>query len=314
MLKLVRVDHGADRLYQAVGDVERYDAGHPACGVVDHRARLAVDQGWLPVRAVLLAPAEQSEDEPGDPVRPVQRLTPGLALAAAVADHDHVGGEQGQQCAQVAAARGVEETAGDLVALLAGGVEAGFALVDVMPGAGEDLPAVRLGLAGDLGYLGVVVAEDLAEQEHGAFGGREAFQQDEESHGQGIGHLGALRGVGCGRGAQLIGNERLRQPGTHIGFTAGPGGPQVADGQPGGDRGQVCLRRGDLDAVAEHAGQPQEGLLHDVLRVADAPGHPVGDREHQRPELRVVSHSSVLPGCVRRFCPLRRGGPGGCDT
>ena len=65
-----------------------------------------------------------------------------------------------------------------------------------MPGAGEDLPAVRLGLAGDLGYLGVVVAEDLVEQEHGAFGGREAFQQNEEGHGQGIGHLGALRGVG----------------------------------------------------------------------------------------------------------------------
>jgi len=30
-----------------------------------------------------------------------------------------------------------------------------------MPGTDEDLPTVRLGFAGDLGYLGVVVAEDL---------------------------------------------------------------------------------------------------------------------------------------------------------
>ena len=70
----------------------------------------------------------------------------------------------------------------------------------MVPGAGEDLAAVRLGLTGDLGDLGVLVAEDLAEQEHGAFGGREAFQEDQEGHGQGIGHLGALRGVGYGRG------------------------------------------------------------------------------------------------------------------
>jgi len=96
MLELVGIDHGADRLHQAVGDVERYHAGHPALDVVDHRARLAVDQGWLPVRAVLLAAAEQPEDKPGDPVRPVQCLTPGLALAAAVAHHHHVGREQAQ--------------------------------------------------------------------------------------------------------------------------------------------------------------------------------------------------------------------------
>jgi hypothetical protein len=96
MLELVRVDHGADRLHQAVGDVERDDAGHPPRDVVDHRTRLAVDQGWLPVRAVLMAASEQPEDKPGNPVRPVQRLAPGLTLAAAVADHDHVGSEQAQ--------------------------------------------------------------------------------------------------------------------------------------------------------------------------------------------------------------------------
>jgi hypothetical protein len=111
----------------------------------------------------------------------------------------------------------------------------------VVPGADEDLAAVRLGLAGDLGDLGVVVAEHLVQQEHGAFGRRQALQQDEEGHGQGIGHLGALRGVGCGRGGQFVRDERFGQPGAYVGLSPDPGGPQVADGQPGGDRGQVGL-------------------------------------------------------------------------
>ena len=119
MLELIRVDHGADRLHQAVGDVEGEDAGHPALGVVGHRARLAVDQGRPGVAAVLLGPAEQPEQEPGDPVGPVRRLGQGQALAAAVADHDHVGGQEVQQAAQVAAGGGVEEPAGHLVALFA---------------------------------------------------------------------------------------------------------------------------------------------------------------------------------------------------
>ena len=307
MLELVGVDHGTHRLHHAVGDVEREDTGHPAFGVVDHRARLAVDQSRLGVRALLVRPAEQPEQEPGDPFRPVRGLARGQALAAAVADHDDVGRQEVQQAIEVAALDRVEEPPGHLVALLARGLEPGLALVDMVPGAGEDLTAVRLGLAGDLGDLGVVVAEDLVEQEHGAFGRRQAFQQDEEGHGQGIGHLGALRGVWCGRGGRPAFDDRLGQPGAHVGLAADPGGPQVADGQPGGDRGQVGLGRDDLDAVAQRPGEPQEGLLDDVLGVADAPRHPVGDREHQRPELKVVRGSHVLdsvaglrPGFRRR--------------
>jgi hypothetical protein len=225
VLELVGVDHGADRLHHAVGDVECEDTGHPAFGVVGHRARLAVDQGRHNVTAVVLRPAEQPQQEPGDPFRSVQRLAQRLALAAAVSDRDHVGGEEFEERVEVAATHGVEEAAGHLVALLARGVEPGLAFVDVVAGAGEDLAAVRLGLAGDLGDLAVVVAEDLVQQEHGAFGGRQAFEQDEEGHGQGIGHLGALRGVGGGGGAQLARDERLGQPGAHVGLPPDPRGP-----------------------------------------------------------------------------------------
>jgi len=119
VLELVGVDHGAHRLHQAVGDVEREDAGHPAFGVVGHRSRLAVDQGRHGVRALLVRPPEQPEQEPGDPFRPVRGLAPGQALAAAVADHDDVGRQEVQQAIEVAAADRVEEPAGHLVALLA---------------------------------------------------------------------------------------------------------------------------------------------------------------------------------------------------
>jgi hypothetical protein len=92
MLELVGVDHGAHRLDHAVGDVEREDAGHPAFGVVGDRAGMAVDQGRHSVGALLRGPAEQPEQEPGDPYWPVHRLDQGYALAATVADHDHVRG------------------------------------------------------------------------------------------------------------------------------------------------------------------------------------------------------------------------------
>jgi len=117
--ELVGVDHGPDRLHQAVGDVDREHTDHPAFGVVGHRARLAVDPSRLGVGARLLRPAEQPEQKPGDAFRPVQRIAQRRALAAAVADHDHVGGEEFEQAVEVTAAGGIEEPAGYLVALLA---------------------------------------------------------------------------------------------------------------------------------------------------------------------------------------------------
>ena len=306
MPELVGVDDGPDRLHQAIGNVEHQDAGHAAFRVVEHRARLAVDQGRHAIGALLLGAAEQPAQEPGDPFRTVGRLAPGLALAAAVTDHDHVGGEDLEQPAQVTAANGVEEPAGYLVTLLARGLEPWLALVHAVPGTGEDLPTVRLGLACDLGDLGVVVAEHLAQQEHGALGRRQAFQQDEEGHGQGIGHFRTLRGVRGRRrshGVQPARDEWLGQPGAYVGFPPNSRGPQVADGQPGGDGGQVGLGRDDARSLAQHAGQPQEGLLDDVLGVADAPGHPVGDREHQRPVLcdiaRVHRQTPLSGSCSR---------------
>jgi len=49
----------------------------------------------------------------------VQRLAPGLGLAAAVAHHDHIGGEKLEQAVEVAAVDRVEEAARHLIALRA---------------------------------------------------------------------------------------------------------------------------------------------------------------------------------------------------
>ena len=60
MTKLVGIDHRADRLDHAVGDVELDHADHAPFGVVHHGARLAVDPGQPEGGAEDPAPAEQA--------------------------------------------------------------------------------------------------------------------------------------------------------------------------------------------------------------------------------------------------------------
>jgi hypothetical protein len=203
VLELIGVDHGPDRLNDAVGDVEGQHVDHQAFGVVGHQARLAVDPGRLTAGVQLCRPARDAEHEAGHPQGPEERLSCRPGLTAAISDHDHIGGEQVEQAGQVAARDRGEEPARHLLALLPRGVEAGFlaagaALGNVLPGPGKDLAAVRPGLAGDPRDLGVFVAEYLMEQENRAFGRGQALQQDEEGHRQGIRHFRALGWVRFG--------------------------------------------------------------------------------------------------------------------
>ena len=91
MMQLVGVHDGPDRLHQAVGDVQDEHVDHAAFAIAGNPAGLAVYPGWLDVDAHLRGPPVQAEDEPGHTFGPGQRLGGRPGLAAAVADHDHVG-------------------------------------------------------------------------------------------------------------------------------------------------------------------------------------------------------------------------------
>ena len=145
------------------------------------------------------------------------------------------------------------------------------------------------------------------QQEHRPLHRRKAFEQDQEGQRELLGGLGVRRRVG---GEVVAGAEqRLGQPRPDVGLPPHARGTQVVDGQPGGDRGQVGLGRVDL--LRAGAVGAQERLLHDVLGLADAADHAVGDGEQQRSELGVgVTFVHGPPQATGPF-PVCRSRPGG---
>ena len=162
---------------------------------------------------------------------------------------------------------------------LAVDVEARALGVDVAPRAGDELARVALALADHLGDLVVGVGEDLAQQERRALDGREPLEQHEEGERERVGQLG----LGARVAGALVGEQRLGQPRPDVLLAPHARGAQVVDRQAGGDGREVGLRA--LDLVGLRAVVAQERLLDDVLGLADAADHAVGDREQQRAQL-----------------------------
>ena len=170
----------------------------------------------------------------------------------------------------------------------------------------RELAAVRLALADRLRDLGVVVARTRrGAGTPRARPGRAA----RAARGRPATASRPARRASAGSAPSLVGQDRLRQPLADVHLAPGPRGAQLVDREPGHDGREVRLRRLDLDAVGERPLLPQERLLHDVLRLADAAEHAVGDREQQRAqpgEVRVVRQRGRLrsapadgPGAVR---------------
>ena len=160
-----------------------------------------------------------------------------------------------------------------------------------------------------------VVVEDVVEEEDRPLDRGQPLEQDEERHRQRVGLLG-VRGRVAGA---LVGHERLRQPLADVRLAADAGRLEVVDRQAGDDRRQLRLRRLDRRVVGEDPLVADERLLHDVLGLADAPEHPIGDREEQRPKVDIglgdiglgsgwghAAVDSLLPAARRRH----RGGSG----
>ena len=167
---------------------------------------------------------------------------------------------------------------------------AGLVGVEVLAGTPEDLPAVGLALVDDLGDVLVGVVEHLAKQEHGSLDRGEALEQHEEGHREGVGQLSHLLGAFV-----QVGHDRLGQPGADIGLPANPGRAHVVDSQPGGGRRQIGLGRFDHHPALPGALQPEERFLDQILGLGHAPGHPVGDREHERAEGLFRRSAKVCP-------------------
>ncbi len=101
-------------------------------------------------------------------------------------------------------------------------------------------------------------AEDLTQDEDGAFRGGERLEDEHERHRHTLGELHVLGHIRCGE-------QRLGQPGADVVLLAAPDGAQPVERAPGGDPHQVGalvvhLREVDLDP-------PQPGLLQGVLGV-----------------------------------------------
>src|SRR6266545_2584203 len=168
-----------------------------------------------------------------------------------------------------------------------------------------DLAAVLLGLVDDPRDLAVAVPEHVAKEKDRPFDWRQALEQYEEGEGERVGGLGVLRDV-----RPLIGDERLGQPLPHVALTPHARRTKMIDPQPGGDGREVGLRRLDDLALAGYTVESEERLLDDVLGVAHAPHHPVGDGEHVRPKILVrVSHRR-LPGLASTHSALETRQPG----
>jgi GNAT superfamily N-acetyltransferase len=125
--------------------------------------------------------------------------------------------------------------------------------VEVLSGPHENLPAVGLALVDDLRDVLVGVVEDLAKQEHGSFHWREALEQHEECHGQGVGQFSHLLGAFV-----QVGDDRLGQPSADIGLPASPRRAHVVDGQPGCCRQLRAVENVDVEALGA---QPPGGTL-----------------------------------------------------
>jgi hypothetical protein len=138
----------------------------------------------------------------------------------------------------------------------------------------EDLAAVRGRLLHHLGDLVVRVAEQLVQHVDRALDRRQPLEQRQERERQRLVALHARVGA-------RHGHERLRQPRPDVRLAPHARRAQVIDRQPRHHRGEERLRRLDVLGAVE----AQERLLHQVLRLAHAAGHPVREREQQRAQL-----------------------------
>src|SRR5262249_49812418 len=119
MLQLLGIDDRADRLDDAVRNVDRDDIDQTLGRVEEHRARWAVDRAPVAGQATLRPRGVAAPQQRGPILASDDRLRPGRDVTAAVAVDDDVRREQLDEAIHVALADGVEEPRREPVSLLA---------------------------------------------------------------------------------------------------------------------------------------------------------------------------------------------------
>ena len=109
-------------------------------------------------------PADPGHDRPRDTAAPAPGLRQRWGLAAAVAGQLHLRSEQRLEPSEIASLGGGEEPPCQLLALLAGALEARPALRDVASGPGGELAHVFVALADDRRDLPVGVVEHVVQE------------------------------------------------------------------------------------------------------------------------------------------------------
>ena len=165
MAQLVRVDLVAERDDPPVDDLQREHPENRAFTVGEAYGGLPVGDDRLQPDAHRQPAAYQPEQEPGDRGGAVQRVLDRRGLASAVGVEHDVVGQHPLEPGQVAVGDGREELLGQLPVPLGRGLEPGSLRLDALAGTSEHLATVGLALVDDLGDVGVVVAEGLAQQE-----------------------------------------------------------------------------------------------------------------------------------------------------
>ena len=209
------------------------------------------------------------------------------------------------QRVQVSARGGANEPLCDTLEDLGIHVEAGRAglLTDVASGTAGELPARRGRSPDDRAHGLEGEPEDVVEHEGGAFGGAQALEHHHQRHAHAVVQRHAVGGIGF---LALGIDQRLGQPGADVGLPARTGGAQLVQTEPSDDHDQPAPHVLDVAQVDAH--EPGERLLHHVLRVAQAPEHPVGHVERQLPVFAPHGYQPcVAPRIAACLCVLAHG-------
>ena len=263
-----RVGEGVDVGHPPVVDGDRDDRRHPP----------------VPQRHHAGPGTDGQREEGGRRGRPEELQQPGGHGVAAGHDPDadpsanlglagDAGVEQGQEGLEIAAGAGGDEPLGDLALLGRFDDEAAAGVVGPhgAPGPAGELAAGGRRAPDDLADRLERVLEHVVEDEDGALGRRQPFQDEVQGQADAVVERDPVGGVD-GAVRRPVADRRLG-----LGRVAAIG-PQPVETEPADDDHQPSAHVVDPVDVGPH--EAGEGLLDDVFGLAEVAEHPEGDVEH----------------------------------